>query len=161
MNFGEVAAPRLLEHRLPVTVFVVADLAGTANSWDAGPNRTAPDLPLLDWPALVRLQERGVTLGAHSLTHRDLTRLEPDALDDEVQGCADRMEERSGRRPTVFAYPYGHRNEAEHADRGSGVPLGLHDGVPHAHHAGATPALPAWTYTSSAGAEPGRVGTAT
>lgn len=111
VNFGEVAAPRLLEHGLPVTVFVVADLAGTANSWDAGPNRISPDLPLLDWPALVRLQERGVTLGAHSLTHRDLTRLNPGALDDEVRGCADRMEERSGRRPTVFAYPYGHRNE--------------------------------------------------
>ncbi len=112
VNFGDVAAPRLLEHGLPVIVFVVADFAGTVNSWEAGPNRTAPDLPLLDWPALVRLQERGVTLGAHSLTHRDLTRLEPGALDDEVQGCADRMEARSGRRPTVFAYPYGRRNEA-------------------------------------------------
>jgi len=112
LNFGDVAAPRLLEHGLPVTVFVVADLAGTANSWDAGPNRITPDLPLLEWPALVRLQERGVTLGAHSLTHRDLTQLEPDALEDEVRGCADRMEARCGRRPTVFAYPYGHRNEA-------------------------------------------------
>lgn len=112
VNFGDVAAPRLLEHGLAVTVFVVADLVGTANSWDAGPNRIAPDLPLLDWPTLVRLQEQGVTLGAHSLTHRDLTRLEPDALDDEVRGCADRMEARSGRRPTVFAYPYGLRNEA-------------------------------------------------
>lgn len=112
VNFGEVAAPRLLEHGLPVTVFVVADLAGTANSWDARPNRITPDLPLLDWAALVHLQGRGVTLGAHGLTHRDLTRLEPGALDDEVRGCADRVEERSGRRPTVFAYPYGHRNEA-------------------------------------------------
>jgi peptidoglycan/xylan/chitin deacetylase (PgdA/CDA1 family) len=112
VNFGDVAAPRLLEHGLPVTVFVVADLAGTVNSWDAGPNRITPQLPLLDWRALVRLQERGVTLGAHSLTHRDLTRLEPDVIDDEMRGCADRMEERAGRRPDVFAYPYGHRNEA-------------------------------------------------
>jgi peptidoglycan/xylan/chitin deacetylase (PgdA/CDA1 family) len=112
VNFRDVAAPRLLEHGLPVTVFVVADLAGTANSWDARPHRITPDLPLLDWPALVRLQEQGVTLGAHSLTHPDLTRLEPDALDDEVRGCADRMEECSGRRPTLFAYPYGYRNAA-------------------------------------------------
>jgi peptidoglycan/xylan/chitin deacetylase (PgdA/CDA1 family) len=115
VNFGEVAAPLLLEHGLPVTVFVVADLAGTANSWDARPNRITPDLPLLSWPALLRLQDRGVTLGAHSLTHPDLTRLEPAALDEEVRGCADRMEERAGRRPTVFAYPYGYRNQASTA----------------------------------------------
>ncbi|MEQ1573015.1 MAG: polysaccharide deacetylase family protein [Vicinamibacterales bacterium] len=112
VNFGEVAAPRLLDRGLPVTVFVVADLAGTANTWDAGPNRVSPELPLLDWSALVRLQERGVTLGAHSRTHPDLTRLDPSALDEEVRGCADRMEERSGRRPDVFAYPYGQRDGA-------------------------------------------------
>ncbi len=112
VNFGEVAAPRLLDMGLPVTVFVVADLAGTTNSWDAGPSRVSPELPLLDWSALVRLQEQGVTLGAHSRTHPDLTRLDPGALDEEVRGCADRMEACSGRRPEVFAYPYGQSDGA-------------------------------------------------
>jgi peptidoglycan/xylan/chitin deacetylase (PgdA/CDA1 family) len=112
VNFGEVAAPRLLDHGFPVTVFVVADLAGTTNTWDTGPGRTTPELPLLDWDALVRLQDRGVTLGAHTRTHPDLTRLDATALDDEVRGCADSIEKRSGRRPTAFAYPYGRRDEA-------------------------------------------------
>lgn len=115
VNFGEVAAPRLLDRGFPVTVFVVADLAGTTNTWDSGPGRTTPELPLLDWPALVRLQERGVTLGAHTRTHPDLTRLDATALEDEVRGCADRIEERAGRRPTAFAYPYGRRDEASTA----------------------------------------------
>jgi len=115
VSFGEEAAPRLLDHGLPVTVFVVADRAGATNTWDAGPGRTTPELPLLDWPALVRLQDRGVTLGAHTRTHPDLTQLDATELDDEVRGCADRIEERTGRRPTAFAYPYGHRDEASTA----------------------------------------------
>ncbi len=108
VNFGDVAAPRLLEYGLPVTVFVVAALAGKTNSWDTGPRRATPDLPLLDWPALTRLQEAGVTIGAHGLTHRSLPGLEPEQIEDELHGAADWIESRGGRRPSLFAYPYGH-----------------------------------------------------
>lgn len=111
VNFGQVAAPRLLDQNLPVTVFVVADRAGTTNAWDARPFGSVPHQPLLDWPALVRLQEQGVTLGAHGRTHRDLTRLDTIALEDEVLGAAALIEERAGLRPTLFAYPYGRADE--------------------------------------------------
>lgn len=109
-NFRDAAAPRLIEHGFPATVFVVAGLVGTMNSWDAGPRRHTPELPLLDWAALGRLQEQGVTVGAHGLTHRSLTALDPEAVEHEVQGSADRIEQELGRRPSVFAYPYGHWN---------------------------------------------------
>jgi peptidoglycan/xylan/chitin deacetylase (PgdA/CDA1 family) len=112
VNFGDLAAPRLLEHGFPVTVFVVADCAGTTNAWDDGPGRTTPQLPLLDWPALIRLQERGVTLGAHSRTHADLSRLDDGRIEEEVGGCAERIEACAGMRPAVFAYPYGHTSAA-------------------------------------------------
>lgn len=109
VNFNDAAA-QLLDHGFPVTLFVVAARAGQRNSWDAGPGRQTPDLPLLDWPALVRLQEHGVTLGAHSLTHRSLPSLGAEELEAEVRGCADEIESRTGRRPDTFAYPYGHLN---------------------------------------------------
>jgi peptidoglycan/xylan/chitin deacetylase (PgdA/CDA1 family) len=112
VNFRDVAAPRLLDRGFPVTLFVVAGLAGRTNAWDAGPRRTSPELPLLDWPALARLQEQGVTLGAHSQTHRSLTRLPAAELEDEVRGCADRIQAEVGLRPSVFAYPYGHWDTA-------------------------------------------------
>jgi len=112
VNFGDLAAPRLLAHGLPVTLFVVANLTGGTNSWDAGPRRRTPDLPLLAWPALIRLQEQGVTLGAHGLTHRALPGLAPGELDDELRGCAKRIEEHCGRAPSAFAYPYGAWNAA-------------------------------------------------
>jgi peptidoglycan/xylan/chitin deacetylase (PgdA/CDA1 family) len=110
VNFAEIAAPRLLGHGFPVTVFVVTDRVGSSNAWDARPGAIVPHLPLLDWPALVRLQEQGVTLGAHSRTHRDLTRLGARDLEDEVQGARARIEDRTGCRPTLFAYPYGRTN---------------------------------------------------
>src|SRR5689334_5253011 len=112
VNFAEIAAPRLLEHGLPVTVFVVADRVGSSNMWDARPAAIVPHLPLLDWPALVRLNEHGVTLGAHSRTHRDLTRIGATDLEDEIQGARERIEDRTGYRPTLFAYPYGRTNAA-------------------------------------------------
>lgn len=112
VNFRDEAAPRLLDHGFPVTVFVVAGLVGKSNVWDAGPRRTTPELPLLDWAALARLQEQGVTLGAHSQTHRSLTRLQASEVEDEARGCADRIQAAVGRRPTAFAYPYGHWNAA-------------------------------------------------
>lgn len=112
VNFGDEAAPRLLEHGLPVTLFVVGGLVGGTNSWDAGPRRRTPDLPLLDWPALVHLQKQGVTLGAHGMTHRSLSGLAPGEVDEEVRGSADVIEARTGRRPAVFAYPFGHHTAA-------------------------------------------------
>jgi len=111
-NFGDYAAPRLLAHGLPVTVFVVANLAGGRNAWDDGPGRRTPDLRLLAWPALIRLRDQGVTLGAHGLTHRPLPGLSAAALDDELHGCARRIAEECGAAPSAFAYPYGAWNAA-------------------------------------------------
>ncbi len=112
VNFGELAAPLLRENGLPVTLFVVSGRVGQTNSWDDVPARSTPHLPLLDWPALGRLQEQGVILGAHSMTHRSLPTLTADELETEVQGCAEQIESHAGRRPTAFAYPYGHRDNA-------------------------------------------------
>lgn len=112
LNFETEAAPLLLAHNLPATLFVVSARVGTTNSWDDGPHRRSPELPLLDWPALRRLQEKGVVLGAHSRTHRPLTGLSTVELDDEVRGSADEIEAQAGRRPTLFAYPYGSRDSA-------------------------------------------------
>jgi len=104
-NFAQIAAPRLLHHGFPVTVFVVTDNVGRTNSWGNGSG--IPELPLMDWKALASLQGRGVTIGAHTRTHRDLTRIPPAAVDEEVRGCADLIERRMGIRPAAFAYPYG------------------------------------------------------
>lgn len=106
-NFKDLAAPRLLAHGLPSTVFVVADQAGRTNAWRGRPERGIPHLPLLDWAALASLREQGVMLGSHSRTHPDLTRLGRRALEDEIAGSAEIMQRETGCRPSLFAYPYG------------------------------------------------------
>jgi peptidoglycan/xylan/chitin deacetylase (PgdA/CDA1 family) len=106
-NFATDAAPLLFERGLPATLFVVSDCVGATNEWRGKHRRGIPALPLLDWDDLGRLAERGVEIGAHTRRHPHLTRVRGAALDDEVAGCAHRIAERIGVRPTSFAYPYG------------------------------------------------------
>lgn len=108
VNFATEAWPRLAERGLPVTVFVPTSHAGRTNAWMATPGLDMPQLPLLGWDALGRLQEKGVSLGAHSRTHSDLRALAGAALADEVYGSFDDLLKQTGRRPDTFAYPYGH-----------------------------------------------------
>ena len=106
-NFGEHAAPLLTELGLPATVFVVSAHAGRTNAWGGTPDDGIPTLPLLDWQALGRLSECGITLGGHTRTHARLDALSGAALEDEIAGGAEDMVAQLGRRPTAFAYPYG------------------------------------------------------
>ena len=107
LNFRETAAPRLMAHGIPATVFVAADHAGGTNAWGGVAQSGIPLLPILDWDSLASLQRQGIGLGAHSRTHPDLTRIPAAQLDDEIRGAADLIQRETGSRPTSFAYPYG------------------------------------------------------
>jgi peptidoglycan/xylan/chitin deacetylase (PgdA/CDA1 family) len=109
-NFADVAVPRLSERGIPVTLFVVTGRTGETNRWDDDASQWTPRLPLLDWPALVRIRHQGVSIGAHSRTHADLTAIDSDQLREEVAGSADDLEREMGVRPTAFAYPFGRVN---------------------------------------------------
>ena len=106
-NFADVAWPMLRSHGLPVTLFVVSGQAGGTNAWGGRDAPGIPTLPLMHWDALRRAADEGVALGAHSRTHPDLRRQDDAGLDGELAGSADLIAERTGRRPTAFAYPYG------------------------------------------------------
>ena len=110
VNFGDLAAPRLLAHGLASTVFVVSDQVGRTNAWGGRVDAGIPHLPLLDWPALARLCEQGVAIGAHSRTHPDLTSISAVRVKDEVRGSAEHIAREIGVRPATFAYPYGRFN---------------------------------------------------
>lgn len=106
-NFASSAAPLLFAHALPATLFVVTDQVSRTNAWSGRAVARIPTLPLLDWSALERLAVAGISLGTHSRTHRDLTKLSADAIDDEVAGSAECLRQRLGVTPCAFAYPYG------------------------------------------------------
>jgi peptidoglycan/xylan/chitin deacetylase (PgdA/CDA1 family) len=104
-NFGTEAFPRL--DGLPVTLFVVTDHVGRTNAWGGQESAAVPTMPLLDWDALGRLAERGVTMGAHTRTHPDLTALSIERVEEECRGSAERLRAELGVDAEVFAYPYG------------------------------------------------------
>jgi len=112
VNFGTEVAPLLKEYSLPATVFIVAGQVGRTNAWGGRADPRIPTLPLLGWERLALLGERGVRLGAHTMTHPQLTKLPSHALEDELAGAAELIREETGRRPDEFAYPYGDVNPA-------------------------------------------------
>jgi len=107
-NFASEAAPRLFDQGWPVTLFVVSGHVGQTNQWGGRPAAGVPELPLLDWDAVARLDAAGVEIAAHTRTHPRLDQVADSArLADELEGCARDIAQRLGRRPTGLAYPYG------------------------------------------------------
>ncbi|MDQ2665193.1 MAG: polysaccharide deacetylase family protein [Gemmatimonadota bacterium] len=106
-NFAEQAAPLLHDLGLPSTVFVVSRRVGKTNAWRDRDEPGIPTLPLLDWDALGRLGESGVTVGGHTRTHRALDQLGTAEIIDEIIGGRDDISARLGLTPRSFAYPYG------------------------------------------------------
>ena len=106
-NFATEGVSLLAEHGFPSTVFVVPEHVEGTNAWGGSDAPGIPTLPLMSWSTLARVTQQGVTLGAHTRRHRDLTRVRGAALEDEVAGCVERIAAETGKRPTTFAYPYG------------------------------------------------------
>jgi peptidoglycan/xylan/chitin deacetylase (PgdA/CDA1 family) len=59
------------------------------------------------WDAVRAAVHAGVTIGAHSVTHRSLPTLSDTELDFEVVTSRTMIERATGTRPEFFAYPYG------------------------------------------------------
>jgi peptidoglycan/xylan/chitin deacetylase (PgdA/CDA1 family) len=106
-NFATEAVPRLAEHGVTATLFVVTDHVGRTNEWRGHGDPGVPTLPLLDWADLGHLAGLGISIGAHTRTHAALGRLTPGEIDDEVEGSAERLRSELGIVPRSFAYPYG------------------------------------------------------
>jgi peptidoglycan/xylan/chitin deacetylase (PgdA/CDA1 family) len=106
-SFGRIAAPVLLDHDVPVTLFVVADAVGSTNVWRGTRDAGIPVFPLLDWDALARLAAAGISIGAHTCTHLDLSSAGADTARREIVGSRDRNAHELGVRPTTVAYPFG------------------------------------------------------
>lgn len=92
------------------TLFVVTERMGDANRWDSeGP---LEGRPLVTWPDARQLHRNGLTLGAHTRTHRVLPALSPEEVEAEVAGSRRDLAAALGEPVETFAYPYGKWNEA-------------------------------------------------
>jgi peptidoglycan/xylan/chitin deacetylase (PgdA/CDA1 family) len=110
LDFAATAAPALEARGWPSTLFLAAARVGRISEWPGMPPRQVQ--PLLDWTALARLADQGVEIGAHGLSHLDLTRLPAAAAEAEIAGSRQVLEERLGTRVHAFAYPFGRSTSA-------------------------------------------------
>jgi peptidoglycan/xylan/chitin deacetylase (PgdA/CDA1 family) len=101
----DVALPVLKARSLPAIVFVVSGLIGGRATWNADPQR------LLSRAGLLELDAAGVFIGSHSRTHPRLSTLGNDAIDEEVRGSRQELEDLLGREVRFLAYPHHDRDE--------------------------------------------------
>ena len=127
-NFREYALPLLSKYGMPATVFVVSGYCGAENGWPSQPVRV-PRLPLMNWSALSEVAAAGCTLGAHTVTHPDLTKLPLAAAEREIYECQQELQQRTGAPVRSFSFPYGAAGKriqeiaARYFDRACGTKL--------------------------------------
>ena len=107
-----LAAPILARAGMHGTVFVVSDLVGGGEMgwpgiehWAA--TEHAEELVSLDWDEIGQLAHAGWEIGSHTRSHKYLTMVDDDVLQDELRGSRAEVELRLGRPCTSLAYPYG------------------------------------------------------
>lgn len=85
-----------------------ATVEATCNALGGGPATSA----LLTWDELRTLAAEGLAIAPHTRTHPLLTRIEPDALPDELAGSRAELARELGGAPPVIAYPSGAHDPA-------------------------------------------------
>jgi peptidoglycan/xylan/chitin deacetylase (PgdA/CDA1 family) len=98
------AAPILADLGVPATLFAVPGALGRTPGWWPG------SVPTMTAAELRELVDAGFGAGAHGMTHRSLTELGPQALEAEVRGSRQALEDLLGRPVAHFAYPFGHHD---------------------------------------------------
>ncbi|MGE5145206.1 MAG: polysaccharide deacetylase family protein [Candidatus Eiseniibacteriota bacterium] len=96
----QVAWPRLKAAGFPFTLFIdVRPLDGKYKGY-------------MSWDEVKALAKAGVTIGNQTLNHKRLLTLDAVARRAEIEGAAERIAAETGRKPTLFAYPYGEYDKA-------------------------------------------------
>lgn len=106
-NF-EVVAPLLKRLGLPATFFVVTGFIGsnTVPPWD---RHLARQPGWMSWEQVRALHTQGFDVGAHTDEHIDMAVGAPSAVREELATCHAKLAQALGVAPTLFAYPFGGR----------------------------------------------------
>jgi peptidoglycan/xylan/chitin deacetylase (PgdA/CDA1 family) len=106
-NNLSVAAPILRELGVPASVYVPTDWLGGVHPWIQGPQGA-----ILTTTELLQLADAGWEIGAHSVSHCDMSALDYRACVAEVDGSCETLSGLIGQPVRSFAYPFGLYDEA-------------------------------------------------
>ncbi len=99
------AWPVLRECGFTATVFALTDFIGAENTWDI--NWLGLRFRHLSLDQMRQMQAAGIEFGSHGASHRDLRYLRDAALEREVAGSRQALEQGLGAAVTAFCYPFG------------------------------------------------------
>ncbi|BAT60464.1 polysaccharide deacetylase [Variibacter gotjawalensis] len=109
-NIATEAHPMLKSAGIPYSLMVCPTYVGAGEIGNEAFRKNAQyaaPLPLAGWDALAALAGDGVEIGAHTLSHREVSTLTTDELAQEVSQCRAEIEAKLGMPCTSFAWPFG------------------------------------------------------
>lgn len=109
LDFYSDAAPLLIRHGFPATVFLPVQFCGRTNAWPGQPSWVEPQA-LMNWVQVQELAREGISFGSHGVTHRAFTELTAEELETELASSKKAIAEQTGRAVPFLCYPYGRWN---------------------------------------------------
>lgn len=103
------ALPALRDHAVPAHLYLTTGSVGKNNRWPTQPN-DAPGFDMLTWDEIEQLHDANVIIDSHTHNHPDMRTLNAEEMEQECVTADELIEQKIGRRPQYFAYPYGYKN---------------------------------------------------
>jgi peptidoglycan/xylan/chitin deacetylase (PgdA/CDA1 family) len=100
----------LSKHGFHAIQYIVADLIGKQNEWDM--KRGHAPAAIMDASQIREWIAAGHSIGSHTLTHRNLTRLTPAEAREQIAGSKKKLEDIFQMEIRHFCYPHGRWNES-------------------------------------------------
>ncbi|MEW6614393.1 MAG: polysaccharide deacetylase family protein [Thermodesulfobacteriota bacterium] len=107
-NWHHNAYPILQKYGYPATIFIICECLDSNEPFGWIKNGTQYGSPL-SIPEIKEILKDNFTVGSHSLSHPDLTKLAYDDCIREIGESKKRLEEQFGKSVDYFAYPFGAR----------------------------------------------------
>ena len=99
------ALPILKKYNLTATCFVVPKLIGKTNVWDQHQFKLMDSYQIKEWI------DEGMSIGSHSFSHQNLTKINNNELKTEIDGSKKYLEDKFQLYISNFCYPYGKYNQ--------------------------------------------------
>jgi len=104
------AGPILTKYNFSATCYIVSGRIGLSNSWDLDNGIT--QRPLMTEYEIKEWLNLGMDIGAHTITHADLTNISEEKAYKEINDSKTQLEKKFNITVTDFCYPFGRINES-------------------------------------------------
>lgn len=100
------ALPVLKDAKAPSHLYLATGYVAGKNNWPTQP-AGAPIFDMMSWRELEACAGAGMKIESHTVSHPNLCHLDQEQIEEECETANESIQNRFGRRPQHFAYPYG------------------------------------------------------